>query len=369
MSAVMTAADSSRLLLDAIRNPLTMGSLSLANWERLLASARRNAVLAYLAESASATGILDEVPERPRAAMRSAQVAAARLSQLARWELERVRRALVPAGIPIIALKGIAYVLRGLPHATTRLLSDIDIMVPADRIDVAEGALLDAGWRGTKLDSYDQTYYRRWSHEIPPLQFPGRLLAVDVHHTICPPASRLRPDPQRFWMASEGSEIAGVGLLSPADSVLHAAIHLFFDSDFDSRFRDLVDLHVLTTTFAERDSTFWTALVERAREQGIGRPLYYALETLRALLATPIPESTLREIQAFKPIGAVDRWMLGTLRDVLTPIDPAPWPRDHRFALWLLYVRSHWLRMPPLPLIVHLTRKAFRGADSAVIGA
>jgi hypothetical protein len=170
-----------------------MGSLSLANWERLLASARRNAVLAYLAESASAAGILDEVPERPRAAMRSAQVAAARLSQLARWELERVRRALVPAGIPIIALKGIAYVVRGLPHATTRLLSDIDIMVPADRIDVAERALLDAGWRGTKLDSYDQTYYRRWSHEIPPLQFPGRLLAVDVHHTICPPASRLRP--------------------------------------------------------------------------------------------------------------------------------------------------------------------------------
>ncbi|HEY4138048.1 MAG TPA: nucleotidyltransferase family protein, partial [Casimicrobiaceae bacterium] len=345
----MTASNSPKLLLDAIRNPRMMRSLSLANWERLLASARRNAVLAYLAESASAAGILDEVPERPRAAMRSAQAAAARLSQLARWELERVRRALVPAGIPIIALKGIAYVLRGLPHATTRLLSDIDIMVPADRIDVAERALLNAGWRGTKLDAYDQTYYRRWSHEIPPLQFPGRLLAVDVHHTICPPASRLHPDPQRFWTASEESDVAGVGLLCPADSVLHAAIHLFFDSDFDSRFRDLVDLHVLTTTFASQDPQFWTALVERAREQGLGRPLYYALETLRTVLETPIPESTRLEIRAFKPRIPVDGWMTRTLRKVLTPVDPAPWPPEHRFLLWLMYVRSHWLRMPPLP--------------------
>lgn len=364
MSVGAPAAASPRLLLDAIHDPQTLRRLSLTQWERLLAVARRNAVLAYLAERASISGILDEVPQRPRAAMQSAQVAAARLSQLARWELERVRRALVPAGIPIIALKGIAYVLRGLPHATTRLLSDIDIMVPADRIDVAESALLDTGWRGVKLDPYDQNYYRRWSHEIPPLQFPGRLLAVDVHHTICPPASRLRPDPQRFWIASEESEIAGVGLLCPADSVLHAAIHLFFDSDFNSRFRDLVDLHMLATTFADRDPQFWNALVERAREQGLGRPLYYALETLGALLATPIPESTLADVRAFKPAVPLDRWMTRTLREVLTPVDPAPWPPENRFVLWLLYARSHWLRMPPVPLIVHLTRKAFRRADS-----
>ena len=364
-----TAATSSQLLLDAIRDPRMLPGLSLADWERLLACARRNAVLAYLAERASADGILNDVPERPRAAMRSAQVAAARLAQLARWELERVRRALLPAGIPIIALKGIAYVLRGLPHAATRLLSDVDILVPADRIDVAERALLEAGWRGTKLDAYDQNYYRRWSHEIPPLQFPGRQLAVDVHHTICPPASRLRPDPQRFWTASEGSEIAGVGLLCPADSVLHAAIHLFFDSDFDTRFRDLIDLHVLTTTFGSRDPRFWTALVERGREQGLGRPLYYALETLRTVLETPIPESTRTEIRASRPAGPVDRWMTRTLREVLTPVDPAPWPPERRFRLWLLYVRSHWLRMPLLPLIMHLTHKAFRGTNSVAADA
>jgi Uncharacterised nucleotidyltransferase len=339
--------------------------LSLAQWERLLACARRNAVLAYLAERASAAGVLESLPERPRAAMRSAHIAAARLGQLARWELDRVHRVLSPAGVPLIALKGVAYILRGLPHATTRLLSDIDIMVPADRIDIAERALLDAGWQGTKLDPYDQQYYRRWSHEIPPLQFPGRVLGVDVHHTICPPASRLRPDPQRFWTASEASEIAGVGLLSPADSVLHSAVHLFFDSDFNNRFRELIDLNVLTTTFSDRDPEFWTALIERAREQGLGRPLYYALETLGAVLGTPIPQSARAAIRDFRAAGPADRWMTRTLREVLTPVDPGPWPPEHRFVLWLLYLRSHWLRMPPYALVVHLTRKALRRPDQS----
>jgi len=29
-------------------------------------------------------------------------------------------------------------------------------------------------------------------------------------------------------------------------------------------------------------------------------------------------------------------------------------------AVWLLFVRSHWLRMPPGLLAAHLLRKAFR---------
>jgi putative nucleotidyltransferase-like protein len=360
---------SPRLLLAAIHDPSMLERLTLPQWERLLACARRNAVLAYLAERASSSGILDALPERPRAAMQSARLAAARLAQLAQWELDRVRRVLAPVGVPIIALKGLAYIVRGLPHATTRLLSDIDILVPAAQIGAAERALIDAGWQSTKLDEYDQQYYRRWSHEIPPLQFPGRTLGVDVHHTICPPESRLRPDPERFWTASEPTEIAGVGVLSPVDGVLHAAVHLFFDSDFNTRFRELVDLDVLTTTFAARDSQFWPRLAARAREQGLGRPLYYALETLVFVLETPIPLDVRAEIASSRAAGPADAWMTRTLRKVLTPVDPAPWPPEHRFVLWLLYMRSHWLRMPPIALAAHLTRKALRRSERVAADA
>jgi hypothetical protein len=52
--------------------------------------------------------------------------------------------------------------------------------------------------------------------------------------------------------------------------------------------------------------------------------------------------------------------MTRTLATVLTPADPALWPPPYRGRLWLLYVRSHWLRMPPHLLVRHLLVKATR---------
>ncbi|HVR93753.1 MAG TPA: nucleotidyltransferase family protein [Casimicrobiaceae bacterium] len=368
MNAGTKSRGTPAVLVQAILDPRSLARLDAPDWERLLSCARRNAVLAYLAERAAAAGIIDDLQEQPRAGLLAARMAAARLAQLARWELDRVRRVLRPAAIPMIALKGVAYILRGMPHASTRLLSDVDVMVPRDRIEDAEQALLTAGWKGTTLDPYDQRYYRKWSHEIPPLRYPGRMLDVDMHHTICPPVSRLRPDPEQFWANSEPSADAGIRLLSPVDSVLHAAVHLFFDSDFNGRFRDLLDLHELLAAFGAKDA-FWSALLARAREQGLGRPLYYAFATLSSVLGTPIPPWALRQARQFRPPPLVNRWMTRTLNSVLTPADPERWPPAHRGRLWLLYVRSHWTRMPAHLLFPHLVRKSARRVHAAAVDA
>ena len=60
----------------------------------------------------------------------------------------------------------------------------------------------------------------------------------------------------------------------------------------------------------------------------------------------------------------VDYWLhlprLGVgVRQALVPDLPefsSPW---RRIACLCLYIRSHWLRMPPLPLALHLMRKAW----------
>lgn len=347
------------LLLRAIADPSLLAGIDPAKWEGLLSCARRNAVLAYLAERAATAGIIDRIPEGPARHLMAARTSAARLAQLARWELDRVRRVLQPAGIPLLALKGVAYLVRNMPHASTRILSDIDVMVPRARLEAAERALLEAGWQATTTDPYDQKYYRTWSHELPPLLFPGRLLAVDVHHTICPPVSRLRPDPERFWADAVAVDDTGIKVLSPVDSVLHAAVHLFFDSDFDGRFRDLVDLHEMLRAFGN-DEAAWGRLIDSARAHGLGRPLYYALTTAHRVLATSVPPAVLDDAQAFAPPRLTGAWMERTLETVLTPIDPEPWPPAHRGRLWLLYVRSHWLRMPAHLLVPHLVRKSLR---------
>ena len=368
MNAASTDHGAPSALLRAILDPRTLESLDAPHWERLLSCARRNAVLAYLAERAATAGIFDDLPEYARSALLAAKMSAARLAQLARWELDRVHRALRPAGVPIIALKGIAYILRGMPHASTRVLADIDIMVPRDRIVDAERELTTMGWQGTNLDPYDQRYYREWSHEIPPLLYPGRLLEVDVHHTICPPLSRLRPDPDRFWARSQASGEDEIRLLSPVDSILHAVVHLFFDSDFNGRFRDLLDLHELLAAFAAGEA-FWQELLSEARQQGLGRPLYYAFESLHRVLGTNIPQDVMDDVAQFKPSPIVDRWMTPTLATVLTPADPEQWPPAYRGRLWLLYVRSLWTRMPVHLLVPHLIRKSVRRARTAAVDA
>ena len=346
-------------LVAAIADPARLQELDAKAWEGVLSCARRNGVLAYLASRAELRGVIEDLPPFARSALSSARLSAARVGQLALWELDRVGRVLRPAGIPVIALKGVAYLLRGLRQATTRRMSDIDVMVRSESLPGAEHALRAAGWCFANDDRYDQHYYRTWSHELPPLQFPGRILALDVHHTICPPASRLRPDPAAMWARAEPAGKEGVYLLCPEDSVLHAAVHLFFDSDFDSRFREVVDLHELVTAFAE-EAGFWERLVDRARELGLERPLYYALRGLVDVIATPVPVDVLKATSAWGPPAPVAAWMRKTLATVLAPVDPEPWPPRHAVKLWLLYVRSHWLRMPAHALFPHLARKALR---------
>src|SRR3546814_8980596 len=67
-------------------------------------------------------------------------------------------------------------------------------MVPCARLDAVEAGLIAAGWEWVKPDHYDDQYYRRWMHELPPLIHKERDRMIDVHHTILPLTARQTPD-------------------------------------------------------------------------------------------------------------------------------------------------------------------------------
>ena len=90
------------------------------------------------------------------------------------WEVNRIERALAGVNGSCILLKGAAYSILDLGLARGRISSDVDILVPKTSINKVEKALLDHGWDHIKLDDYDQYFYRRWSHELPPLQHRDR---------------------------------------------------------------------------------------------------------------------------------------------------------------------------------------------------
>ena len=49
------------------------------------------------------------------------------------------------------------------------------------------------GWATTHHDPYDQRYYRRWMHELPPMLHIRRMTLLDVHHAIVPATADLKP--------------------------------------------------------------------------------------------------------------------------------------------------------------------------------
>jgi len=146
-----------------------------------------------------------------------------------------------------------------------------------------------AGWHASGLSEYDKRYYRRWMHEIPPMQHIQRATVIDVHHAILPDTARYHPDSAKLRSRAVAVKgLPGVYVLAAEDRILHSAAHLFHDGELPHGLRDLTDLDLLLRD-AAADREFWPRLAARAGELQLSRPLFYALRYLRHFLDTPFP--------------------------------------------------------------------------------
>src|SRR3546814_13386389 len=77
-------------------------------------------------------------------------------------------------------------------------------------------------------------------------------------------------------------------ILAPADMVLHAAVHLFNDGEYDHGLRALLDIGDLLQHFGEQPA-FWGDLAMRAEALGLTGPLQLTLRYLERLPGMPLP--------------------------------------------------------------------------------
>lgn len=347
------------LVVQAFRQPQQMATFSLAEWSLLLRQAAGANLMCALYSQAEQLDLLGQIPARARAHLEWAHTQGERHAQGVRFEIREIRRALAGLDVPLILLKGAAYAVAGLPPARGRLFSDIDILVPKERISEVEAALMMHGWAANHHDEYDQRYYREWMHELPPMQHVKRESLIDVHHAILPETAAARPDPALLRAgAVPVAGDPGLHVLAPVDMVLHSAVHLFYDGEFDHGLRDLIDIHRLLQRFGG-DPAFWTSLPARAAELDIGRPLFYALRYAAALLHSPIPPEVIAALHPAGPNRLRRALMDQLFGRALLPRHASCSDRLTGAATFLLYVRGNWLRMPPLLLARHLFHKAF----------
>lgn len=329
-----------RLLIDILRDPSRVAALDPTAWTALIAIARAEQILGTLAHRVEA----QPLPETVARAMADARAAAAQQQVAALWEAEMAHRAL--AGVaPVILLKGTAYAAAGLSAGIGRSIGDLDILLPRDRLDAAEAALLAAAWEWVKPDPYDDDYYRRWMHELPPLIHRDRDRMIDVHHTILPLTARIRPDAAAMIDAATPLD-NGLRILAPTDMLLHNVAHLLADGDLSGGLRNLWDFDRLVRDFAMAPD-FWSMLDMRARLHRLDKALARALRLSARLFGTPIDPALAGaarpgDLLYVRRLTARDGWGRGMRKPV-------------RFAF---YLRSHWIRMPPVMLVRHLWTKA-----------
>lgn len=349
-------------LLKAICRPNELGELQPNQWSMLIRQGRSADMLARMGSAAKRATCWSLIPVPPRMHIESALNLANRQQRELRWEVEQITKALQSTGLPVVLLKGAAYVMADLKCARGRLVSDVDILVPHAALSTVEAALMMGGWVSAAKSEYDQRYYRTWMHELPPMQHFKRGTTIDVHHAILPLTARLHPSTDKLLAHSlpifPGSSIR---ILAPVDMVLHSAAHLFHEGELEKGLHGLIDIDLLLSEFSTQPD-FWNALINRATETELVRPLFYALRYASIMLHTEVPDAVIHELDHTqgasvpKPILVVmDTLFLRALRpphpstsDLLTPA-----------ARGLLYLRGHWLRMPFLLLSWHLARKTW----------
>ncbi|WP_409529565.1 nucleotidyltransferase family protein [Sphingomonas sp.] len=332
-------------LIAILRDPGDAVSLHLPEWMMVLTVARAELLLGSLAHRLFGL----PVPAEVEAVLNDARTEATEVRRAALWEANRVAHALRTLGCPVILLKGTAFVAAGLGAGQGRSIGDCDILLPRSVLPAAEALLADAGWEWVKPDAYDDLYYRRWMHELPPLIHRERDRMLDVHHTILPPTARPKPDAEAL-LADAVPLGGGLAVLSHDDMIVHAAAHLFADGDLTGGLRNLWDIHAL---IVERGAE---GLVDRARHHGLTTAVGRAMRLSHAIFATPVPS-------CWRQLSLIDR----LFRRRMMARDG--WGRGRRPITRLaFYIRSHLIRMP-LPLLLrHLWIKWRKGRAAPASG-
>ncbi|WP_176591572.1 nucleotidyltransferase family protein [Sphingobium sp. EM0848] len=324
---------SARLLVRALRDPGGVAALDGRGWNSLIAMARAERLIGTLALRIGER----PVPMAVRPILMDARADAEREARQALWEADRAAEALAGLGVPVVLLKGTAYAAAGLSAGQGRFIGDLDILVPREAMKDVEQALIGAGWEWVKDDPYDDAYYRQWMHELPPMIHASRDRMIDVHHTVLPLTARQTPDAAA--MLADAVPITNeLYMLCPEDRVCHAVAHLLADGDLAGGLRNLWDIYCLL------DGIDPAALEARAARHGLVRHVRQAQRLAAALY------------------GAGGRLTLWDRIVAARLLARDGWGRERRKLLgFAFYVRSHWLRMPPVMLARHLLTKWRKG--------
>lgn len=305
-----TAADAALACLRARHDPAALAALRGAlesgrpTWDALwqeLVDARLEG-LAY-----PVLGAAPWVPPPLRAALRQAHARHAAANSILLDAFASAVRALTAAGIPTLALKGAALVEAVYASPGERPMSDLDLLVPADRAAAAAALLREQGYDWAAPT--DLAAALAFENELM-LRRPGPIdVVIELHwHLVNAPHYQRRMPMDWFWATSRPLRIGGVEtrMLGPEAQVLHLCAHLVLHHGQEDRLepRLLADIAELCWRAGEAEGAMaidWDLVLRLARDWDLVTALRRALSQAMERLGAPVPPAVLAALRAQPP--------------------------------------------------------------------
>ena len=195
---------------------------------------------------------------------------------------QRIKQELLPLlhawqdhGIVALLFKGFWLSERYYPTAGLRFHGDVDVMLPADQLELARQTCRSLDW-----EIQDEWAIPSYSHTGFNAAFPGRHTCVDVHRLLIHSRHRANDVQVRItramWQASVKHAWCGVSVkeLMPADALLLIALQRCWGEGWQLKPADALDARVLV----QRTGVTKRELLTRARQLGCQRTAALFLE-------------------------------------------------------------------------------------------
>ena len=273
-----------------------------AGWDSQVAEAHRQGVAPLVYWEFSRAGHLGRLPDTARSRLRHLYAATLMQNELRFKELESLSRALSQARIPLVVLKGACYALTIYPDPGLRPMGDLDVLVPAARLEEAVRIAHSLGYRETHPEA-SPGLTQLLSHHVF-LQKNTPPASLEIHYSLVADKTfKYAVAVDWFWEQVEPLASASSGrfenllMLTPTAQLLYAASHLMLQhGGYRAPLRWFHDLDRLIRHYEARLD--WDLLLAQAGVFEWGSALRAAVAQIEAYFETPVPPSARAALSA-----------------------------------------------------------------------
>lgn len=288
---------------------------SVRDWNRAMQTLRIHGLLPILGQAT-------DVPERVRRCVLEAKLRMATYQSNALEALSDIAREMNAAGIPFAVLKGTYLYALLYRDLFPREYGDIDLLVPADRIEDAVSALAKAGYDGDRQRAGHPSMPRWHFHAELTSSKPGGL-PLELHRSMVDRANLYRVNEAELFerLKEFQTRQGGFTVLAIEDQLIYLCLHVakhgslngigrrngfapewFCDPAAGNRLLWFLDIELFLRKY--KDLLDWPAVAERMQRWNIADDMLNCLGVLALLRPGAEAEYAIRRLDEHLPDAA-----------------------------------------------------------------